>query len=269
MPANLGWDEYVLDGGDNENWLQPYKPKEFEMLFEVGQDPYELKNLAFDNVHKAKLVEMRSVLSKHIREIGDLGFFPESTRDKGTDLYGWVRRSGYDLEALHDAAEKASEAKPYYKTNFIEYLNSEYPSIRFWGATGLANFASQNPVSPDACPTDLQSALQDKNKQVAAVAAEACCYFGRYDIGMKYLIDSIVQKDPYAGTSLETISWYDRQREEIMKYKDVLLQNVALQKVRAVLVNLKLMPVSELYIQKDKAKGIAVNVDRRKLVPTP
>ncbi|AQQ10344.1 Arylsulfatase [Sedimentisphaera cyanobacteriorum] len=270
MPANLGWDEYVLSGGKNDEWLQPYRPGPYEMLFDVEKDPKELNNLAEDSKHKQKLIELRGKISEHIRESGDLGFFPESTRDKSIDLYSWVRKTDYPLDELHKAAEQASEAKTYYKSSFSERLKSKYPSVKFWGAVGFAEIASKNELSAEMCPTELQKAMDDENEQVAMMAAEACCYYGKYEKALDKLVDSLIEdKSNYAFASLETMTWHEKTKQKLMEKAELFEKHKNDTKVRAILINLGKLPVSELYTEKNKEKGIEVNKDRRELKPTP
>ncbi|AQQ10345.1 Choline-sulfatase [Sedimentisphaera cyanobacteriorum] len=270
MPANLGWDEYVLSGGKKDEWLQPYRPGQPEMLFDIEKDPQEINNIAEDEKYKQKLKELRGAISNHIREAGDLGFFPESTRHKNIDLYSWVREKDFPLEELHKAAEQTSEGKKSYKTSFLERLKSKYTSIRFWGAAGFAEIASKNKLSADMCPKELEKAMDDDNDQVAMMAAEACCYYGKYENALDMLLDSLIENNNgYAFASLETMTWHEKTKQKLREKVDLLEKNKNSNMVRALLVNLGKLPASELYKDKYKKKGIKVNEKRRAIWPTP
>ena len=61
---------------DNQaQWFRSSKPT--EELFDVLNDPFELKNLANDENHKIKLIELRSEAERWMKEIEDKGFIPE------------------------------------------------------------------------------------------------------------------------------------------------------------------------------------------------
>ena len=54
-----------------------FKTKASEELYDEDADPYEMKNLASDARHVAKLAELRSALSEWTRTYGDMGAMPE------------------------------------------------------------------------------------------------------------------------------------------------------------------------------------------------
>lgn len=53
------------------------KTKPIEELYDLKNDPYEVKNLAVDPEYREKLMEMRNALASWQLEVKDLGFVPE------------------------------------------------------------------------------------------------------------------------------------------------------------------------------------------------
>lgn len=51
--------------------------KQEEELYDLTNDPYEVRNLAYVKEYNSKLKEMRTALGTWQREVGDLGFVPE------------------------------------------------------------------------------------------------------------------------------------------------------------------------------------------------
>ena len=280
MPANLAWDEYVMSGKcTNPAWMQPYQPKSTEMLFDLETDPWELDNLA-DRPEYAALVErFRGETSKHIRDTKDLGFVFRGIRKKPGGLYQWVRDEDFPLDKLYEAAELASMPLTSDVPKLIGLLKSPYPEIRYWGAIGFSTLGSQKKLNN--CPDELRLALNDEVAEVACAAAEALCYLGEFDVGMEKLIQLFKNNFNPAYSSMETLTWYPEQKKLMLKYLPALKsmnedqKNIAQDrmdlgvKIRSILVNLGEIPLSQLYTEDDKEKGINGNVNGRKFYYPP
>jgi len=72
------WRELSRGGKLNEAQNAFFKPKPVEQLFNISADPHEVNNLAGDPANAAKLEEMRSALTKRLKALPDLGFYPEN-----------------------------------------------------------------------------------------------------------------------------------------------------------------------------------------------
>jgi len=275
MPANLAWDEYIFSGEcTREEWLQPYRPKQTEMLFDLSNDPWELQNLAEDPRYGETLQTMRLEVSNHIRESGDLGFFVRGRRKKPGGLYRWVRESDFPVSELIEAAEMAGMPTEIDLDRLMSLLDHPVPEMRFWGAIGFNTLGSQGILTH--CPREVLSAIHDSVPEVAAAAAEAACYLGENEKGISKLIDLLESNFSPAYSSLETLSWYPRQKEILKSYVPQLREllnggssvnedRMGLDiKIRSLLVNLGDLPLSELYSKEEKEKGIRVNQNPRK-----
>lgn len=275
MPANLAWDEYVMTGKwTNEIWMEPFKPKEAEMLFDLEKDPWELNNLADDPQSHNQLIAMRKALSAHIRETGDLGLVERSLRNKKQGLYQWVRDEKFPLAQLYEAAELASMPTSKDVKKLAGFLESPYPEVRFWGAVGFNTLAYQGKIKqlPDA----LKKELNDESSAVACTVAESVCCLGDFNSGAETLIHYLRENDNQAYSSLETLTWYPRLKEKLMQYLPVLsaiAEDAAKNeqsrmdlgvKVRSILVNLGDLPISQLYSENERQGGVKANKNGRK-----
>ncbi len=274
LPANLAWDEYVMSGAcTNKDWLQPYKPKTAEMLFDLDNDPWELNNLANNPNYQNILLSMRKQVKEHVRETNDLGFFVRGRRKKDGGLYNWVRENNYPLPKLIEAAELASLPTENDINKLKLLLKDSSPEIRYWGAIGFNTLGSKKII--DICPSYLLEAINDSVPEVATAAAEAACYLGEHKKGLDKLMELFSSNFNLAYSSLETLTWYPEQKEYLMPYIPMLLDLIKPQldkeesrmdidiKVRSLLVNLGELPLSELYSNEDKKKGLLVNQNPR------
>ena len=283
MPANLAWDNYVLNGEcRKEEWLAPFKPHSAERLFDTLSDPFELHDLADDPQYEHVRFRLRQGLSAHLRATGDLGFFPVTMRDKSPQsLYDWVRESNFPLNDLITAAETAGAGDPKDRAVLIEHLTGDRPEFRFWGASGLATLAQQDKGGD--FPPELLGAMSDPDPCIASAAALAVCYYGKADQGVSALmtlfereakafaalqetLSASRQRVPYgqkgwppAYSALETLSLDPRfvpalrnmiPRLQAMHkgYKPDKRRNCQ-QNARSILINLGTIPVADLYTQ--------------------
>lgn len=179
----------------------PTKPT--EELYDLESDSDEIRNLADDPAHSAALHELRAALRDWQLEIGDLGLVPESEiekREPGAGsafaiLHGREDRAVFldKLEAVATLASKGPDGLP----DLIEALDHNDAAIRYWGATGIGNFAEQ--ARDEAGLTAaLNAALEDKSPAVAIAAARALCRMGLTSKGLATLSKHLVGKNEWA-----------------------------------------------------------------------
>jgi len=275
MPANLAWDQYVMSGEcTTEEWLQPYRPKKPEMLFDLSNDPWELQNLADDPRYGDILQTMRAEVSQHIRKTGDLGFFVRGRRKKPGGLYQWVRKNEFPVNELIEAAEMASMPGKRDIDKLTSLLCHSVPEMRFWGAIGFNTLGSQGILTH--CPEEVLMAINDPVPEVAAAAAEAACYLGENEKGISRLLELLGSNFNPAYSSLETMTWYGEHKEILKAYIPELQKlldggssgnqdRMGLDiKIRSLLVNLGDLQISQLYTREEIEKGIRVNKNPRK-----
>jgi arylsulfatase A-like enzyme len=277
MPSNQAWDTYVMSREcKNEHWLQPFQPKATEMLFDLEMDPWELNNLALLPEYAADLKRLRVAVQNHIRETEDLGFVVRGIRKKPGGLYQHVKEGKLPMQEIYEAAELAGQAGKEDIDHLVSCLKSPYPEIRYWGAVGFCTLGSRGVL--DRAPEILIQAANDPVDEVACAAAEAICYMGHFDTGIRRLIDLFKANFNLAYSSIETLSWYPDQKKELLRYKQQFEELAAREaqvnqdrmglgvKVRSILVNLKAIPMSELYTKADYEEGIKKNLKGRQFL---
>ena len=166
--------------------------KPAEELYDLDNDPHEINNLASDPAYQEKLAELRRALIHWQIEIGDLGLMPESEierrREEAGSDYAVAPRTKADSPAffrrLITAVGAASEAPNF--NLFMTYLADPNPSIRYWGAMGIGNFA-QDAVKSASVTEGISQALADPAPAVRIAAARALCYMGHADQGLPVL----------------------------------------------------------------------------------
>ena len=78
MPTMRVWRKWAAEGkltGPPARFFAPAKPK--EELYDTQSDPHEVRNLADDPAHSARLHELRTALDQWVTDTKDLGGVPE------------------------------------------------------------------------------------------------------------------------------------------------------------------------------------------------
>src|SRR5262249_9164233 len=140
MPTMQAWRKLAAAGkleGSAALWMRPTKP--FEELYDLENDPHELKNLAADGKHQKTLDRMRKFHLAWHRETRDLGLMPEALvneRSKGRTPYELGKDDkAFPREKLLAAAETLQEKEPLEK--LLKLVADEDAAVRWWGVTGL------------------------------------------------------------------------------------------------------------------------------------
>ncbi len=165
-----GHKEGTLNAVQSIFW-QPHKP--LEELYDTETDPWEVKNLAYDPAHSAKLQELRTELDSWIRSSRDIGFVPEPLQYQMASQLGshWAigqKDNGQFVIDAYEAAqlwEKGVDGLSEYKTA----LKSNNAAVRYWGAVAIGLLGTQGLPAK----SDLKSALNDDVEVVKLAAAEA------------------------------------------------------------------------------------------------
>jgi uncharacterized sulfatase len=164
----------------DENKLTPEQaqywqtPRAAEELYDLVEDPDEVKNVAKLPRHTGRRKRLAGELFNHIIDTRDVGLLPEAEvhrRAKGRTPYEMARdKSAYDVRRIQfeawDAAGRPQEAlnvtpKP---------LQDADSAVRYWAATS-AVIAGPQVVQKYA--GELRQALRDESPSVRIAAAEA------------------------------------------------------------------------------------------------
>lgn len=153
--------------------VRMFKPKPFEELYDLENDPNELHNLAADPQYAKIKNRLKGEMERWILSIRDAAFLPEGEmmrRGVHDSVYDMAQDPlRYDLDTLLAAADRSSDPT----TSLEELLamaDNEKMGVRYWSACGL--LARSTPDTLYLKPT-LERLMEDENPQVATVAAEA------------------------------------------------------------------------------------------------
>ena len=172
--------------------------KPVEELYDLRNDPHEIKNLAGDPKYGTVLVRMRQAHRQWVQQTKDLGLIPEPEimeREKKVGVrYAILRQPGGDaLNArLGEIAALASEG-PQALPKLVAAMDDEDAAIRYWGATGIGN------IGKDAIAAGgkMIAALQDVSVSVRVAAARALCRMDKPDPAVPVLVDTLRGPHPW------------------------------------------------------------------------
>ncbi len=168
----------------NEGKLTPaqdafWNTKPPEELYDLQNDPDEVKNLASSSAHQEIKTKLRNEQQQHALRIRDVGFIPEGerfVRSRAGSPYDLGHDEGrYPLARVLEIAELASMLKPDALPALKKALIDEDSAIRYWGALGIL-MRGKSAVA-DA-PDLLRTALKDSSTDVRIVAAQALAQYG-------------------------------------------------------------------------------------------
>jgi len=157
-----------------------WEPKPPEELYDLQNDPDEVKNLATSAAHQEILKRMRAALREHLLAVRDIGFLPEGeihSRSAGSTPYEIGHRpDAYPLERILAMAELASSLDPAVLPGLQAALVKAPDSAeRYWAAMGILMRGKDAVV---AAGLELRQALKDESPYVRMTAAEALGRFG-------------------------------------------------------------------------------------------
>ena len=145
MLAYKEWYKLFQNGKLNEVQSQFFKPRAHEALYNIDEDPHEIKNLAKDKNYIEILLDLRTKLNDHLVSINDLSFIPEphllenglddivSYSEKNKDLISrLIKISDLSLNDYKQVSSKIQDA-----------LNDINPWVRYWGLIVSSSFASK------------------------------------------------------------------------------------------------------------------------------
>ena len=145
MLAYKEWYKLFQDGKLNEVQSQFFKPRAPEALYNIDEDPHEIKNLAKDKNYIEILLDLRTKLNDHLVSINDLSFIPEphllknglddivSYSEKNKDLISrLIKISDLSLNDYEQVSSKIQDA-----------LNDINPWVRYWGLIVSSSFGSK------------------------------------------------------------------------------------------------------------------------------
>lgn len=117
--------------------VDPVRPLEY--LYDLSEDPWEIRNLADDPDYREALERLRNETVAHARRVGDVMFLPEREmirRADGRPPYELRFDDGYNpLGELLHAAEMVG--KPDAIPDQLRLLDHSDSAVRYWAGVGL------------------------------------------------------------------------------------------------------------------------------------
>ncbi len=176
--------------------------KPVEELYDLENDPHEIRNLAADPAHAQVLAELRAALSEWQVGIGDLGFVPESEierREAGAGSAFAILRGGDLAKQVSELAAAAARASGGAEglDDMLSSLGHDEAAIRYWAAVGLGHYPAEAKATAGAAAA-LSDALEDKSPAVAIAAARALCRIGLTSKGLALLENQLTATNEWA-----------------------------------------------------------------------
>jgi arylsulfatase A-like enzyme len=183
------WASVAREGKLTPATAQFWGEKPAEELYDLANDPDNVKNLAAAPAQQATLARLRKALKAHTLEIVDNGFLPEGSAAEG---YEASRRPGaFPVERVYALAVLASTRDVANVSGFIAALDDPNEAIRWWAAQGCAILREKAP----SAETALRRRLGDSSGAVQVAAAEALARMGRADLALAALEGQLTRTD--------------------------------------------------------------------------
>lgn len=178
LPSTPRWEQLYKDGKLAAPKTNFWETKPAEELYDLRNDPSEVKNLAADPAHKAVLGSFRREHHGYELMVRDVGLLPEGemhARAEGSTPYDMGHDlARYPAERMLAAADLASSGEHGATKQLESNMKDGDSGIRYWGVMG-ALIRGADEVRATATP--LRDALADMSPYVRIAAAEA---LGRY-----------------------------------------------------------------------------------------
>ena len=181
-PTTQVWLRLFQEGKLNEAQSAFWREKPSQELYDLENDPDQVRNLAASPGHAAERERLAGALRRQLLTIRDLGFLPEGEmhrRAAAMDAVPWAYgQGGYQVERVLAAAELASDRSAWDEAateRLRRLLRDPDSAVRAWAAMGLR--ARGEPAVRSAL-AELRAALRDASAPVRIYAAEALGRFG-------------------------------------------------------------------------------------------
>ncbi len=179
-PTTRLWHQLFEQGKTNDAqsifWRTPKAPEE---LYDLQNDPDEVRNLAGLAPHRAVLEKLRTAQQAHLKAIRDVTFLPEAemhARAQGSTPYDMARDPAkYPLEKIVAAADLASRLEPSALPRLEKLMSDSDSAVRYWAALG---FLMRGKEGVTRGTPSLRAALKDSSPEVRIVAAQALAGYG-------------------------------------------------------------------------------------------
>jgi len=208
------YDAGKLNEAQSLFWKAPRAPEE---LYDLQNDPDEVKNIVATIEHQQILVKLRAAHREHVMRVRDVGFLPEDEihrrTAKMTPYEMGHDKASYALERIFDAGEKASASQFFGPQVWTTTIKSQDSAVRYWTAMGLLIHGKKSVIG---AKDSLRALLKDEAPAVRVAAAEALATYAgdEEDAGLKVLLAHADAKKNSLYVSLAALNAIDRLGEK-------------------------------------------------------
>ena len=145
MLAYKEWYKLFQDGKLNDVQSQFFKPRAPEALYNIDEDPHEIKNLAKDKNYIEILLDLRTKLNDHLISINDLSFIPEPHLLKNglDDIVSYSEKNKDLISRLIKISDLSLNDYKQVSSKIQDALNDINPWVRYWGLIVSSSYGSK------------------------------------------------------------------------------------------------------------------------------
>ncbi|MEM7475962.1 MAG: sulfatase-like hydrolase/transferase [Planctomycetota bacterium] len=222
-PTTRIWKELFDAGKLNAAQSVFWLPKASEELYDLQEDPYQVRNLAEDPQYAEKLAEMRSEIKSWMLRIRDVGLMPEGemiTRGSDSTPYDYGQSEAYPIEAIYDAADLATRPGNEDLDRLTELKEHSDATVRYWVATGCLIRPMREITATESIALAAELA-EDENPFVRCLANETLARFGnerqrkRSMRQLLSMVDAEQSSTFVALTALNCLDWCSPLQSEL------------------------------------------------------
>lgn len=180
-PTTQAWKRQFDAGKLNEAQSVFWRTKAPEELYDLSDDPFQLKNLAGDSAQEATLDRFRGELKSWMVRVCDLGLIPEGEvlERAGKDA---PYEFGHDskrcpIEAIFDVANQSMRSAANDVQSLLANRVAPDSASRYWAACGILYNAQEN-IEREAMVKAARGMATDPSAYVRCIANEVVARFG-------------------------------------------------------------------------------------------
>jgi arylsulfatase A-like enzyme len=203
------WKEGKLKGVQASIWENDQPTEE---LYDIRNDPWELKNLAQDPAFKERLITMRTALKNKMTEIRDTALVPEPLFEAvagGQPIATAVGQRDFPLAKLLDLAFVASDNEIKHIGTLRTAATSDNPVERYWGLSGLVTLGKKAAPAKDL----LVKSLADPKTINRVQAAQALYRIGEKKAALQALASELTNDELSRTNQALIVNTYMQLRE--------------------------------------------------------
>lgn len=178
-PMTRAWKRLFDEGKLTPQQAQYWQPRAWEELYDLTEDPDEVRDLAKLPRHTGRIERLRKAVAEHAGATRDVGFLPEAElhlRAKGTTPYEMARdASKYDWRRIISEAQFASIVRdePFeFDRNSLTHSDS---AVRYWATMGILIHGQP---AIERYRKELRERLKEESPSVRVAAAEPLARHG-------------------------------------------------------------------------------------------